>query len=199
MAGQEVHLAQLALPVSVALLALAAPAESLAQVFEVGASGTLRAVSEAPPPAPAPARAGRPPALAAAVRSAAARYDLAPELIDAVARQESGYDPAAISPKGAAGVMQLMPATAKALGVAAGDPIANIYGGAAYLRQLIDQFDGRLDLALAAYNAGPGAVARHAGVPPYRETQAYVAKALTRLARTSAGVVGQLPQPGDRR
>jgi soluble lytic murein transglycosylase-like protein len=81
--------------------------------------------------------------------------------------------------------MQLMPGTARALGVDPRNPIDNLNGGAAYLKAQLDRFDGRIDLALAAYNAGPGAVERHGGVPPYRETQAYVAANLQRLADQS--------------
>jgi soluble lytic murein transglycosylase-like protein len=119
------------------------------------------------------------------VQAAAARYDLAPELLDTVARQESGYRPAAVSPAGAVGLMQLMPATARALGVDPTDPVQSLNGAAAYLRSLLDRFDGRIDLALAAYNAGPAAVERYAGAPPYRETRAYVSANLDGLARLS--------------
>jgi soluble lytic murein transglycosylase-like protein len=119
------------------------------------------------------------------VATAAARHGVAPELLDTVARQESNYRADAISPAGAIGVMQLMPATARSLGVDPHDPVASIDAAAAYLRAQLDRFHGRIDLALAAYNAGPGAVARYAGVPPYRETQAYVAAALARLASHS--------------
>ncbi|MGC1300963.1 MAG: lytic transglycosylase domain-containing protein [Caulobacteraceae bacterium] len=123
--------------------------------------------------------------MAAAILAAAARHSLAPELLDAVVRRESGYRTTAVSKAGAIGMMQLMPATARALGVDPHDPVQNLEGGAAYLRSLLDRFDGRIDLALAAYNAGPGAVERHAGVPPYRETQAYVAANLQLLAQHS--------------
>jgi soluble lytic murein transglycosylase-like protein len=161
---------------------LASPASgAFAQVFEV-TQGSIRQVGVVDLP-PAPADAPRP--MAAAVAAAAARYRLAPELVDAVARQESGYRRRAVSRAGAVGVMQIMPATARALGVDPWNPQQNLDGGAAYLRALLDRFGGRIDLALAAYNAGPGAVERHAGVPPYRETQAYVASSLDRLADRS--------------
>jgi hypothetical protein len=91
--------------------------------------------------------------------------------------QESAWNAGALSPKGASGLAQLMPGTARDLGVDPNDPIQNMTGGARYLRQQLDTF-GRPDLALAAYNAGPGAVKKHGGIPPYRETQDYVRKIL---------------------
>ena len=105
-------------------------------------------------------------------------HGLEPRLVQAVMQVESGYNPKALSGKGAMGLMQLMPDTAAELGV--GDPYSpdeNIRGGARYLRQQLDRFGSRR-LALAAYNAGPTAVRRHDGIPPYRETQRYVEKVL---------------------
>ena len=112
------------------------------------------------------------------VQEHAARHALRPELVRAVIQVESGFNPLARSPKGAMGLMQLMPAPAAQLGVDNPfDPEQNIRGGTAYLRQLLDRFDGDEELALAAYNAGPGAVDRYGRqVPPYRETQDYVKK-----------------------
>jgi len=112
------------------------------------------------------------------VQEYAARHGLRPGLVRAVIQVESGFDPGATSPKGAMGLIQLMPATARALGVRRPyDPTENIRGGTAYLRQLLDRYDGDEVLALAAYNAGSGAVDRYGGqVPPYRETQDYVRK-----------------------
>jgi soluble lytic murein transglycosylase-like protein len=165
-----------------AALAFSAQAAS-AQVFEVS-GGAIRQVDGVRPPVTPMAPASRP-HFAAVIEAAAAKYDLAPELVDTIARAESNYRADAKSPAGAVGVMQLMPATARALGVDPRNPEDNIYGGAAYLRSLLDRFDGRLDLALAAYNAGPESVARYSGVPPYRETRAYVANNLNTLAEHS--------------
>lgn len=118
----------------------------------------------------------------AAIAGSATRHALAQELIGAVAWQESRMNQAAVSPKGARGVMQLMPATAANLRVNANDMASNVDGGAAYLARLLDRFDGDIVKTLAAYNAGPEAVDRYHGVPPYPETQAYVAAVLERLA-----------------
>jgi soluble lytic murein transglycosylase-like protein len=124
----------------------------------------------------APLRTRLTPELAALIQDAASSAGVDPRLIVAVAGRESRYDAKAVSPVGACGIMQLMPATARYLGVTnVFDPRENVFAGARYLRTLLDTFHGDLDLTLAAYNAGPGAVARHNGIPPYRETQAYVA------------------------
>ncbi|MGY1703662.1 transglycosylase SLT domain-containing protein [Geodermatophilus sp. SYSU D00697] len=105
--------------------------------------------------------------------AAGARHGVDPALLAAVASQESGFDASAVSPAGAQGLMQFMPATAQGLGVDAFDPASAVDGAARYLSQLTDQF-GSTDLALAAYNAGPGTVRRYGGIPPYAETQDYV-------------------------
>ena len=105
-----------------------------------------------------------------------------PRLVLAVVSVESSFEPRAVSPKGAQGLMQLMPATAASLGVAdAFDPETNLEGGSRYLAELIALYGGDLTKALAAYNAGPGAVTRHGGVPPYRETREYVRKVMKQL------------------
>ncbi len=107
------------------------------------------------------------------------QFDLDPMLVRAIIQVESAYDPRAVSRKGAIGLMQLMPATAAELRVADPyDAADNIRGGTTYLRQLLDQFDGQLELALAGYNAGPQAVRRYGGVPPYEETRNYVSRVL---------------------
>lgn len=116
----------------------------------------------------------------ALIGGAAKRYELDPALLRAVINQESGFQAQAVSSAGALGLMQLMPDTAKSLGVTNPlDPAQNVDGGARLLRQLIDRYGGRLDLALAAYNAGSGAVDKYGGVPPYAETQNYVSSILT--------------------
>jgi soluble lytic murein transglycosylase-like protein len=114
------------------------------------------------------------------VEEAARRHEVEPALLHAVITAESAYNPRAVSPKGAAGLMQLMPATARRLGVDnVYDPDQNIQGGARYLKELLQRFDNDLSLTLAAYNAGEQAVARYGNrVPPYRETRGYVAKVL---------------------
>src|SRR6266481_5675661 len=111
-----------------------------------------------------------------AVAEASDRYRLDPDLLDSVIRAESGFNPHAVSPKGAQGLMQLMPGTASKLGVPnAFDPAANVNGGTRYLRELLERYNYDLIKALAAYNAGTKRVEQYRGVPPYRETRAYVA------------------------
>lgn len=140
-----------------------------------------RPVAPPPPPAPAapiPERSNEPRQVIAEM---AAQYGLPEKFVSSVARAESAYRAAAVSPKGAIGVMQLMPGTAKELGVDPNDVRQNIEGGTKLLRDLLVQYQNDPDQvrkALAAYNAGPGAVAKYGGVPPYRETQSYVEKVL---------------------
>lgn len=120
--------------------------------------------------------------------AAAVAQALDPALLEAVAWAESRFRHEALSPKGATGVMQLMPETARELGVDRFDLVQNIAGGAAYLGGMMRRFGGNRSLALAAYNAGPGAVLRYGGVPPFAETQAYVAQILARVGAGSGGV-----------
>jgi len=116
---------------------------------------------------------------AAEISAAAARNGVDPNILTGLIRAESNFDPNAGSPAGAQGLTQLMPATAAGLGVANPlDPVQSIEGGARYLRQQLDRFGGDVTKALAAYNAGPGAVERFGGVPPYEETQNYVRRVL---------------------
>ncbi|GGD65603.1 transglycosylase SLT domain-containing protein [Erythrobacter arachoides] len=126
--------------------------------------------------------AGIPANYAAAVRNLAARFDLSPALLEAVVWQESRWRHDAVSPAGARGLAQLMPGTARDMGVNPDDPLANLEGGARYLRAQLDRFDGDLERALAAYNAGPGRVIRAGGIPNIRETRLYVAAIMGRLA-----------------
>ena len=172
------------------------PASARADVMEVGASGyswvaggpaapAPSAAVAALPADPAPSSAPVPPRWQPHVAALSTRYDLSPALIEALVWQESRWNPAATSPKGARGLAQLMPGTARHLGVDALDPAANLEGGARYLRQQIDLFGGDLEKALAAYNAGPGRVQKAGGVPRIAETQAYVAAIMGRLSAPS--------------
>jgi soluble lytic murein transglycosylase-like protein len=116
------------------------------------------------------------------VAELAAKYDISPALLEAVVWQESRWNTAAVSPVGARGLAQLMPGTARQMGVDARDPGANLEGGARYLRLQLDAFAGDLEKALAAYNSGPARVQAAGGVPAIRETQDYVSSILGRLS-----------------
>lgn len=192
-----------------ALAALAVAVPARADVLVIGddgeaewVSGPNTVVTQAPAPAGSllevPAEAGVVPAAAVAdaarhasvvparyqplVAHLAAKYDLSPALIEAVVWQESRWRENARSPVGARGLAQLMPSTARDLGVNPDDPAANLEGGARYLREQLDRFDGDLERALAAYNAGPGRVISAGGIPRIRETQIYVAAIIGRLS-----------------
>lgn len=136
---------------------------------------TSAAASTAAPAAPADTKS--------LIRDAAIRSGLPPKFVESVARVESALRPDVVSPKGAVGVMQLMPETALAMGAEAHDPEQNIDAGARLLRELLIKYDGDVVKALAAYNAGPGAVARYQGMPPYRETQNYVDRVIREYQR----------------
>ena len=180
--------------VAAALLIASLGGGAAAQVLDIapdGAVATLRGPAvytdpDSPPqllnpetPTAAPlTRAG----VADQVRASAARHGLSAKVVEAVAWRESRFNPEAVSSKGAMGVMQLMPSTARAMGVDPRDAAANIEGGAAYLEQMLKTFNGDLPLALAAYNAGPAAVQRYAGIPPFPETKAFVDAILGHLA-----------------
>ena len=128
---------------------------------------------------------------------AAMKYNLPVDFLKAVARAESNFRPGAVSPAGAQGIMQLMPGTARHLGVTDPfDPRQSIFGGARYLRENIDRFDGDIKLALAAYNAGWPTVKRHGGIPPFRETQNYVARIMNWLEEGVEFTAGSVAHPG---
>ncbi|MDT7933826.1 MAG: lytic transglycosylase domain-containing protein [Sphingomonadaceae bacterium] len=188
-----------------ALMAIAAATPAAAQVYEVGDDGSLSvrsgagavswsdARAAAVPTGATPARtalaapvavpAAAPAAFRPALAASSVRHGVDPALLEAVVWQESRWRAQAVSRRGAVGLTQLMPGTARDLGVAdARDPAANLDGGARYLRQMLARFGGDLVKALAAYNAGPRRVERAGGVPPIAQTQNYVAAVLARLA-----------------
>jgi soluble lytic murein transglycosylase-like protein len=177
-------------------VALAAIAPAQADVLEINANGDAIMVSG---PTVTTANASTAIAVrtaphaevAARLQNAAAANALNPALINAVAWAESRFNDHARSPAGAIGVMQLMPTTAASLGVDPADPEQNARGGATYLRQMLDAFNGDITLALAAYNAGPEAVRAHNGVPPYAETRAYVDQVLSYMADQAANTASQ--------
>jgi soluble lytic murein transglycosylase-like protein len=158
-------------------------------------------VAETVVPADAAAQAPAPLGIDEAVQRIAAQHSLPPQLIHSVIKVESNYNPHAISNKGALGLMQLIPATARRFGVGdAFNPVQNIEGGARYLRYLLDLYGENYPLALAAYNAGEGAVAKYGGVPPFAETQNYVVSVRRQLeqakkAADAKAASTRAPQP----
>jgi soluble lytic murein transglycosylase-like protein len=161
---------------------------------EMDASQVVRFEQEeyVPPEAPVPAAptptvvsATKPVGMAEMIDNAARKYGLPPAFVRAVVAAESGYQPNAVSPKGAIGLMQLMPATAREFGADPKIPEQNVDAGTRYLRDLLLKYDNHAYHALAAYNAGPGAVDKYHGVPPYRETQAYILNVLRNWQKSS--------------
>lgn len=189
------------LPLILSLVPLLIPSHAQADVLQVAPDGTIawlrrtHAVGwEAKPTTPAKPAPGTPPAYAAVTASAAAANGISPALLEALIWQESRWHASARSPKGAVGLGQLMPATARAMGVDPADPQANIRASARYLRQQIDRFGGDIELALAAYNAGPGRVMRAGAVPAIPETQGYV-RAITDHLNTALTASPQGDRP----
>jgi len=190
----------------ISALAFAGPvAPAQADVLEVGAEGHRWITGEPGQTAPAGLLSGaelaRPAAMDLEMQSLtriadtagpaiwrpriaelAEKYDISPALLEAIIWQESRWNERAVSPAGARGLAQLMPGTARMMGVDPDDPHANLEGGARYLRIQLDAFDGDVERALAAYNAGPGRVIKAGGIPRIRETQDYVASILSRLS-----------------
>lgn len=184
---------------AVALISLAATAsaQTLSAQFSYKRSdaGTVVISDQGltAPSAPAASRPRRGSEFDAMIDNHARAQGLSPVLVRAVIEAESAFNPRAVSRVGAMGLMQLMPGTAKDLGVVDPfDPAENIRGGTTYLRSLLDRFDDDVRLALAAYNAGPGAVERYDNVPPYRETRNYVAKISNRIKGVEAIKRGSL-------
>jgi soluble lytic murein transglycosylase-like protein len=147
-------------------------------------------LAPAPIPVPTPAVP-----LGAVMDAAGSRNNIDPDLIASVIRAESGFNPGAVSRKGAQGLMQLMPQTAASLGVQnAMDPADNVEGGTRYLRDLLDRYHNDLLKTLAAYNAGPQSVEQYHGVPPYRETRAYITRIIQDLNRTKSANRANQPE-----
>ena len=199
-----------AVPLAVAASLFASPAA--AQVIDISSDGTVAvrqgsgaatwqvvspspqsaddqvAAPNMPPAAITTANAALvPQQYAAALNYAASSANISPTLLAALVWQESRWNAQAVSSKGAIGLAQLMPGTARDLGVDPADPVANLVGGARYLRQLLDQFDGNVEKALAAYNAGPARVRSAGGVPAIAETRTYVASIVRRISTISTG------------
>jgi soluble lytic murein transglycosylase-like protein len=189
-----------------AIMAHARVAE--AEVFEVGVNGSVKVLADAPNASWSSETVEQGAAIpevaltvvddralsgayAKTLEQVARAYDISPRLLEALIWQESRGNPAAVSRTGAVGLTQLMPATARQLGVDPRDPTQNLAGGAAYLRQQLNRFNGDLEKALAAYNAGPGRVSAAGGVPAIPETRAYVRSIVTKLA-------SNLPTQGER-
>ncbi|CAN5133657.1 lytic transglycosylase domain-containing protein [soil metagenome] len=170
-----------------------------AQVLEIGSDGTVTTYDQpsqflgegATPLNPqVVATSGARPSVTA-LTSAAEAVGLSADLLEAVAWRESRLRPRVVSSAGAVGEMQLMPGTARDLGVDPYDTAQNYFGGATYLNQMLRRYDGDIVRALAAYNAGPGAVDRYGGLPPFKETRAYVAAIMDRLSQRAEADEGR--------
>ena len=192
MDGQGLHGMRSALAGAAFLLAAALPAS--AQVIAIGPEGVsaISGPAVVTPEGVVPIRTERKTpasskhaAAAPLLESAGEAADLSPRLLEAIAYVESRFNTKAVSPKGAVGMMQLMPGTAADLGVDPHDPGENARGGADYLRKMVTMFGNNVELAVAAYNAGPAAVVKYGGVPPYAETRAYVDAVMDYLAKSS--------------
>lgn len=188
----------MALPCALALGLMPAPAA--ADVMEIGSDGhawiaggpvaplagsvatALETAPETVAPITAPADGAGPAQWRGRLAELSAKYDVSAQLLEALVWQESRWRTAAVSSAGAQGLAQLMPGTARQMGVDPRDPSANLEGGARYLRMQLDAFGGDIEKALAAYNAGPARVAKANGIPRIRETQNYVASIMARLA-----------------
>jgi soluble lytic murein transglycosylase-like protein len=172
------------------------PAPSAAGQPSSFAAALQAATAPTATPASAASQPGSSSQYDALIESSAARNGVDPAILHGLIQQESGFDPSSRSSAGAVGLTQLMPGTASSLGVAnPADPAESIEGGARYLAQMMSRFGGNTTDALAAYNAGPGAVQQYGGVPPYPETQSYVEKVLGyaegyRREHPSTGVLG---------
>jgi soluble lytic murein transglycosylase-like protein len=163
-----------------------------APAAQTGSTSFAQALTAAQSPGASGATGGTVP-FGAEIDAAATRYGIDPALLKGLIRQESGFDARAQSSAGALGLTQLMPSTAASLGVDPLDPAQAIDGGARYLRQQLDRFGGDPAKALAAYNAGPGAVAKFGGVPPYAETQSYVQRVLAYAQQYGMGAATAAP------
>ena len=175
----------------------AAPPGAFAQQLQQASSATpaTGAAQASVTPAPVGAVGGSPTRFDGMINAAAQKHGIDPALLKGLIRAESNFNPKAGSPAGAQGLTQLMPGTARGLGVSNPyDPAQAIEGGAKYLAQQLKSFGGDVRKALAAYNAGPGAVQRYGGVPPYAETQAYVRK-VQAFAAAYRGTPTALPFP----
>jgi soluble lytic murein transglycosylase-like protein len=182
--------------ITLAMLSMAAPEVACADVLEIGASGAAWLTggpsqhtlalpyaggSLGGPPTTLVEDTAGPHQWRGRVAELAKKYDISPNLLEAVVWQESHWRPGAVSPAGARGLAQLMPGTAREMGVNPDDPLSNLEGGARYLRMQLDAFGGDVEKALAAYNAGPKRVQDAGGVPNIRETRNYVASIMARL------------------